>query len=84
MSPLTKKPFKPKNSSVADHLLFLLKLKESLLIIRDKAPLIGTLRRHYCTYSTGPSNKIFARILFAFHSCYIILNERTFYYFAMC
>ena len=23
-----------------------------------------TLNRHHCTYSTGPSNKIFVRILF--------------------
>ena len=59
ISPLTKKQVKPKNSSVADHLLlcnhsasygdfsilmrenkkFLLELKESLLIMRDKSSL---------------------------------------------
>ena len=58
ISPLTKKHVKPKNSSVADHLLFcnhsafydfsilvhknkkfLLELKESLLIMRDKPSL---------------------------------------------
>ena len=59
ISPLTRKQVKPKNSSVADHLLFcnhsasyddfsiltrenkkfLLELKESLLIMRDKPSL---------------------------------------------
>ena len=59
ISPLTKKQIKPKNSSVADHILFcnhsasyknfviltrenkifLLELKESLLIMRDKPSL---------------------------------------------
>ena len=59
ISPLTKKQVKPKNSSVADHLLFsnhsasyddfgilmrenktfLLELKESMLIMRDKRSL---------------------------------------------
>ena len=63
ISPLTKKQVKPKNSSVADHLI---------------------LHRHYCNYSTGPSNKIFVRILFAFNSCYVILTKWTFYYFVKC
>ena len=38
----------------------------------------------HCTYSTGPINKIFVRILFAFSSCYVIFTEWTFYYFVMC
>ena len=37
-----------------------------------------------CTYSTGPSNKIFVRILFAFNSCSVIPIEWTSYYFVMC
>ena len=78
-SPLTKKQVKPKNSSVANHLLFcnhsasyddfsvltrenkmffLLESKKSLLIIRDKPTLKGTLHRHHCTYSKRSSNKI--------------------------
>ena len=43
-----------------------------------------TLHQHHCTYLTGPSNKIFVRILLAFNSCYVILIEWTFYYFVMC
>ena len=84
ISPLTRKPVKPKNSSIADHLLFcnhsasyddfsivrcenkmfLLELKKSLLIMRDKPFLKVTLNRHHCTYSTGPSNKILLEFYF--------------------
>ena len=35
------------------------------------------------TYSAGPSNLIFVRVLFVFYSCYIILIEWTFYRFAI-
>ena len=47
---------------------------------------IGTSHRHQCTYSTDRSNKIFVRIsfLFIFNSCFVILIERTFYYFVNC
>ena len=38
----------------------------------------------HCTYSTGPINKIFVRILFAFNSCCVIFIEWNFYYFVMC
>ena len=66
ISPLTRKQVKPKNSSVADHLLlcnhsasyddltiyskawdnskFLLELKESLLVLRDKPSLNSNIR----------------------------------------
>ena len=92
---------KPKNNSVANHLLFCnnlasyddfsiltrenktfsLELKESLIIMRDKTSMNKNIGNH-CTYSTGPSNKIFVKILFAFSSCHVILVEWTFYYFA--
>ena len=43
-----------------------------------------TLHRHYCTYLTGPSNKIFIRTLFAFNSCDVFLLNELIYYFVMC
>ena len=84
ISSLTRKQVKPKNSSVANHLLlcnhstsydkfsiltrenkkFLLELKESLLIMRDKPSLNRNITSAPLYYSTRPSNKIFARILF--------------------
>ena len=48
--------------------------------MRDKTSMNKNIGNH-CTYSTGPSNKIFVKILFAFSSCYVLI-EWTFYYFA--
>ena len=84
-----------KNSSVGDHLLFynhsasigdfsiltqenkkfLLELKESLLIMRNEPSLNRNIT------STGPSNKVFVRILFIFNSCCIIPIEWIFLLF---
>ena len=56
-------PYDDFNTLTPENKRFLLELKESLLI-RDIHHLwIGTLYRHHCTYSTGPSN-IFVGILF--------------------
>ena len=104
MPPLTRKQFRPKNSSVADNLLlcnhsasyddfsilthekkmFLLELKESLLIMRDKPSLNRNITRHHCTYSTDPSNKIFVRDLFVLIVVMLFLLNRHFYYLFMC
>ena len=103
ISPLTRKQVKPKNSSVANHLLlcnhsasydnfsiltcenktFLLELKESLLIIRDKESMNINITSAPLYLFDRPSNKIFVRILFAFNSCNVILIEWAFY-FVMC
>ena len=130
LSPLTRKQVKPKNSSVAYHLLlfshstsydnfsiltrenkkFLPELKGSLWIMRDKLSLntlhktfplkicsvnmtksakncavVVTLHRHYCTYSTGPTYKIFIRILFVLIvATLFLLNGLFYYYLVMC
>ena len=87
ISPLTKKYVKPKNSSVAGHLLLCNHSAPyydfSTLTRGNKKFLpgnfwIGTLHRHHCTYSTGLSNKIFVRILFVLA---VILIEWTFLLF---
>ena len=103
ISPLTRKQVKPKNNSVADHLLlcnhsgsyddfsiltrdnskFLLELKESLLILRDKPSLNTNMHQHHCTYSTRSSKKIFARILFILIVATLFLLF-AFYYLVMC
>ena len=101
---ITRKQVKPKNSSVADHLLrcnhsasydefsiltceskkFLLEFKESQLLMGDKHLRIGTLYRHHYIYSTGPSNKMFARILFVLLAATLFLLNGLFYYLVMC
>ena len=60
---------------------FLLEFKESLLIMRNKTS--GTLHRHHCTYSAGPNNKIFVRILFVLIVATLFLLNGLFYYFVM-
>ena len=95
ISSLTKKQVKPKNSSVANHLLFCnhsasydnfsilwRESKKCLLEWQINHLWMWTLHRHHCTYSTGPSNKIFVRILFVFNSCYIIPIEWAFLLFS--
>ena len=84
ISPLTKKQVKPKNSSVADHLLpcnhsasyddfsiltsenekFLLELKESLLIMRDRP----SLNRNITSAPLYLFDKV-NRSLLEFHLC---------------
>ena len=59
---------------------FFLELKEILLI---NHLWLGTLHQHHCTYSTGPSNKIFARILFVLKVATLFLLYGLFYYLVM-
>ena len=94
-SPLTKKQVKPKNNSVADHLLLcnhstsydnfsiLMRENKKFLQVFIRKLKIGTLHRHHCTYSTGPSNKIFVRIFFVLIVATLFLLNELFHYSGM-
>ena len=42
------------------------------------------MHRYHCTYSTGPSNKVFVRIFFVLIVAMSFLLNGIFYYLAMC
>ena len=60
---------------------FLLELKDSLLIMRDQPSL---LFRQHGTSSTGPSSKIFVRILLFLIVAILFLLNVFFQYFVIC
>ena len=49
-------------------------MEDSLLIMVDQPSFLNrSTLSHNCTSPTGPSNKIFIRILFTFRSCFVML-----------
>ena len=63
---------------------FLLELKESLLIMKDKPSLNRNITSASLYLLAGPSNKIFVRILFVLIVATLFLLNGFFYYLVMC
>ena len=80
------KPYDAFNILTRKSRKFLLELKESLASWYWEKNYLqkGTLHWHHCSYSTGPSNKIFSRILFVSIVTTLFLLNGLFYYSSMC
>ena len=59
--------------------IFLLELKENLLIMRD----IETLHRHHCNYSRSPSNRVFIRLYLFLIVAKLFLLHGFYYHFVI-